>query len=112
MTLLERIQKLREANGNISINKLEKEAGLTRGSMAKWDIHTPGYDKLKKVADYFNVSVDYLLGISDETSAKKAPTENDERDELVDAIMTIVKQLSPEQKEMLLAQLHGLAGQK
>lgn len=61
MSLLDRIKELREKNGNISINKLEKEAGLTRGSMSKWDNHAPSYDKLKKVADYFNVPVEYLL---------------------------------------------------
>ena len=75
MSLLARIKELREKNGNISINKLEKITGLTRGSMSKWDEHTPSYEKLTKVADYFNVSVDYLL-TGDET--KKAPIISDE----------------------------------
>lgn len=61
MSLLERIAVLREQHGGISINKLEKEAGITRGSIAKWDDHTPSYDKVKKVADYFGVTVEYLL---------------------------------------------------
>lgn len=64
MTLLERIAVLRELKGNISINRLEKEAGLTRGSMCKWDTHEPARDKLEKVANYFGVTVDYLLGKS------------------------------------------------
>lgn len=62
MTLLEQIDKLRTINGNISINRLEREAGLTRGSICKWDKHMPSYDKLKKVADYFGVTVEYLQG--------------------------------------------------
>lgn len=61
MSLLERIAVLREQHGGISINKLEKEAGITRGSIAKWDDHAPSYDKVKKVADYFGVTVEYLL---------------------------------------------------
>lgn len=72
MSLLARIKKLREENGNISINRLEKEAGLSRGSMAKWDEHAPSYDKLKKVADYFNVPVETLTGESE----KKEPPKN------------------------------------
>lgn len=64
MSLLERIGQLRKLHGNISVNRLEREAGLTRGSVSKWDEHQPSYDRLKKVADYFHVSVDYL--ISDE----------------------------------------------
>lgn len=71
MTLLEQIKELRDEHGGISINKLEKEAGLTRGSMAKWDIHAPSYDKLQKVADYFRVPVSSLLG---EEQEKPAPS--------------------------------------
>ena len=49
MTLLSKIKKLCQDNGNISINRLEKEAGLTRGSISKWDDHAPSYDKIKSV---------------------------------------------------------------
>lgn len=48
MSLLGRIAVLREQHGGISINKLEKEAGINRGSIAKWDDHAPSYDKVKK----------------------------------------------------------------
>lgn len=98
----------------ITAYKVAKDTGISQGLMNEYKngIKLPTVQNLVKIADYLNVSVDYLLGTSEEIGAKKAPTENDERDELVDAIMTIVKQLSPEQKEMLLAQLRGLAGQK
>ena len=76
MTLLERIKMLRDMHGGISVNKLEKEAGLTRGSMSKWDDHVPSYDKLKKVADYFGISVSDLT--SDEQ--KKEAHQNGELD--------------------------------
>lgn len=61
MSILSRIGELRKQHEKLSINKLEQECGLTRGSMAKWDDHAPSPDKVKKVADYFNVSVEYLL---------------------------------------------------
>lgn len=61
MSILGRIGELRKQREKLSINKLEQECGLTRGSMAKWDDHAPSPDKVKKVADYFNVSVEYLL---------------------------------------------------
>lgn len=72
MTLLERIAVLRELKGDISINRLEKEAGLTRGSMCKWDTHEPARDKLEKVANYFGVTVDYLLGKSTQDACSVA----------------------------------------
>lgn len=55
------IQNLCKENG-ITINQLEKNAVIGRGTIARWDDHLPSIDKVGKVADYFGVSVDYLLG--------------------------------------------------
>lgn len=43
---------------------IEREIGLKRGSVANWRLERakPSADALTKIADYFNVSVDYLLG--------------------------------------------------
>ena len=48
----------------IAIAKLEKEVGLSNSSISKWTNSVPSSTNLKKVADYFNVSADYLLGVS------------------------------------------------
>ena len=80
MSILVRIGELRKQHEKLSINKLEQECGLTRGSMAKWDDHAPSPDKVKKVADYFNVSVEYLL--YDDPSAgikKERPADGEAR---------------------------------
>ncbi|MBC1615425.1 helix-turn-helix transcriptional regulator [Listeria booriae] len=61
MTIVDRIKKLCE-NRKITIAELERSAGLTSSTIYRWDKNTPSGDKLEKVADYFNVSVDYLLG--------------------------------------------------
>lgn len=61
MDLLDRILELCSKN-NIKIAKLEKETGLANGSVKKWKDVYPSADRLQKVANYFNVSVDYLLG--------------------------------------------------
>lgn len=94
MSLLARINELREQHDKLSINKLEKECGLTRGSMAKWDGHAPSPDKVKKVADYFNVSVEYLLyGTLREDTKKERPADGealtDEQKEAVDFIKSL-----------------------
>jgi transcriptional regulator with XRE-family HTH domain len=78
VSLLARIDGLRKQRGNISINRLEKECGLTRGSMAKWDKHAPSPDKVKKVADYFHVSVEYLLYGQKGEETKKDPGQKTE----------------------------------
>lgn len=77
MSILSRIGELRKQHEKLSINKLEQECGLTRGSMAKWDDHAPSPDKVKKVADYFNVSVEYLLYGDPSAGIKKDPIPKD-----------------------------------
>lgn len=66
--LLDRIRELAKANGT-TLWGLEKALGLGNGTIVKWDKSSPSADKLQKVADYFDVSVDYLMGRepSDET---------------------------------------------
>lgn len=51
---------------DISINKLEHESGVTRGSIGKWNKSTPSIDNVKKVADYFGMSIDELIGRTNE----------------------------------------------
>lgn len=58
--ILKKILKLAEKN-NISISCLEKTLSFGNGTIKKWGESSPSVDKLKKVADYFGVSVDYFL---------------------------------------------------
>lgn len=60
--IYERIRKLCKER-NISIYRLEKELGFSSCSICKWKSSSPSVDKLRKVADYFQISVDYLLEI-------------------------------------------------
>ena len=57
------IRKLCKDN-KISIRKLEREIGFGNSAISKWTDSVPSSTNLKKVADYFNVSIDYLLGVS------------------------------------------------
>lgn len=45
----------------ITIGKLENILGFGNGTIWKWKRSSPSVDKLKAVADYFGVSVDYFL---------------------------------------------------
>ena len=56
----ERIKSLCKDYG-ISMNKLEETLGFGTGYISKLGISTPNATKIKKIADYFNVSVDYLM---------------------------------------------------
>lgn len=47
---------------DISLALLERTLNFSNGSIARWDKSSPSVDKVDKVAKYFNVSLDYLLG--------------------------------------------------
>lgn len=46
---------------SISIAKLEKECGLGNATIRGWKNSSPNLANLKKVADYFNVPIEYFL---------------------------------------------------
>ena len=60
MTVYERIESLRKER-KISQGNLEKELGFSNGSISKWKTSMPKTERLQKIADYFGVSVDYLM---------------------------------------------------
>lgn len=46
---------------NIRVARLEKEAGLGNGTVRGWENSAPSITTLQKVADYFGVTIDFLL---------------------------------------------------
>lgn len=60
MTIYERIKELARIK-KISIRELEKQLGFSNGTIRNW-INSTNSQSLEKVANYFNVSTDYLLG--------------------------------------------------
>lgn len=50
----------------ISVSALERESGLKRGVIEKWKVSSPSVTNVEKVANYFGISVDYLLGRTSE----------------------------------------------
>ena len=55
----------------ISLNTLEERIGFSRNSLYSWKNSEPKPKKLNAVADYFNVSTDYLLGRTDNPAIAK-----------------------------------------
>lgn len=55
MDVYETIKNLCYAKG-ISVRELEKSLGFSSGAISKWRDHTPSYEKVVKVANFFKVS--------------------------------------------------------
>lgn len=75
MSLKERIKRLAKERG-ISLPDLESELGFGNSTIVKWEKSTPNADKLNKVAQYFGVTMEYLLNGTDGNGL----TEKDEKD--------------------------------
>ncbi len=60
MNLYEKVKSLCDERG-ISIRKLEIELGIGNGIIGRWKHSKPNAERIKSVADYFNVSVNSLL---------------------------------------------------
>jgi transcriptional regulator with XRE-family HTH domain len=65
MTVVERIKESAKKRGyNLKTTALK--AGLSENAIYSWQKYTPSSDKLAAVADVLHVSVDYLLGNTDD----------------------------------------------
>lgn len=63
---------------NITITELSKILGFSNAAILKWENNIPSAEKISMVADYFNVSVDYLLDRSKiQSAADKAFSDPD-----------------------------------
>lgn len=60
--MYENFQKLLKKN-NVTAYKVAKETGLSTSMLTNWKKgrYTPKQDKLQKIAEFFDVTVDYLL---------------------------------------------------
>ena len=101
MQIVDRILELIKKNG-ITEYRVMKDCALQTNSFTYWKKGraTPGLDALIKIANYFNVSIDYLIGR--ETSNNAA----------INPIISRISQLSDLQQVQVMAYIDGLQGVK
>lgn len=99
MELLFTIKMLCKCHG-ITVAELERKAGLSHSTIARWDRNAPSIDKVVAVADYFGISIDELMGRSaPEISAADRQ------------ILDLFHQLNEDGQGAAVAMLQGLARQ-
>ena len=62
----QRLKELR-LNKGLSYPQLSKELKVSHISISRWErmLRVPNIIELKKIAEFFNVSADYLLGLTE-----------------------------------------------
>lgn len=70
--MINRLKKLRKTK-NISQLKLAMDLGMNQNSISRYETgeRQADYETLIAFADYFNVSIDYLLGRTDNPNLNK-----------------------------------------
>lgn len=104
-----RIKSLREKRGLIQ-EILAAELGITQQMLSKYENDTTviKVDVLKKLAKYFNVTTDYLLGISDvKRDLTRQIRVNETLDEYYDLI-EMYKMLNIYDQEMILEMMQAV----
>ncbi len=113
MTTFERIKEISKKKGYSSLRVLSENSGLGPNAIYQWRDKTPRIDSLQSVADVLGVSVDYLLGNTDEMHSNKKndmPVDLDKVLSEEGMAMFDGQPLSDEYKKALLAMLNTMKG--
>lgn len=114
----ERIRPLFEKS-SLTNAELERQIGIKPKTINKWNSgYVKSYDKyISQIASYFHVSTKYLLGNTDDPTPagqKESPPSAESllTDPLDIQLMEELPSLTPDQKELLLAQIRVLKEKK
>ena len=104
---MERLKMLRSARGVLQ-KDIAALLGIDRTTYVKYEkgVSEPSIETLLKLADYFGVSVDFLLGREDEDTKKEIAALSD--DDLNLEIIKLLSELSPEKQEIAVKILQTL----
>ena len=105
----DRLRLLRKEH-NLTQVQFAQNLNVANGTVAMWETgkREPDFDTILRIADFFHVSIDYLLGRDKE---KPAPTSEGELDKTAKHFADLVDKLTPDQQQLLLAQLQAWTGQ-
>jgi hypothetical protein len=105
----EKIKELADKQG-ISLNTLEENLGFSRNTIYNMKKSTPNVERVSKIADYFNVSTDYLLGRTENPNIAKngdASAPLDLRDIAAQSMLFDGKPLTEEDIDFITAVLEA-----
>lgn len=88
MGLVEKIKYLCNAK-KTNFAEVERNTGISNGQIRRWNSSSPKIENVKKVADYFDVSVDYLLGRTEDDEIHTIAAHHDGEDWTEEELKTI-----------------------
>ena len=103
---MEHLKKLRLQKG-VTQQEIAKILDVDRTAYVKWETgkNYPSVDLLQKLAQYFDVTVDYLLGLSKDPITQKQPSAEAEGNKELAEIMALYRSAPDELKKAAVAVL-------
>lgn len=103
--LYDRIKELADEKQQ-SLSHVSSELGLGENSIYRFKTQKPNSATLEKIADYFDVSIDYLLGRSDVRNMSKEVKKYEEfrklsNEDIGDALDFVLDQLASENPALM-----------
>lgn len=102
-----RLRELRESAGFKSQQAFADAFGVAQSTVGNWEAgkREPNYETTMRLARFFGVSIDNLLGL--EIKKEPAPVTEGGSIETIQRFMPLVDRLTPDQQQLLLAQLQA-----
>lgn len=109
MSMGERLRELR-LKRNLSQEDVARHIGITRSAYSHYEINNrqPVYDTMIKLASFFHVSLDYIIG-------GNAPNQTHESSEAANdskEILKLINDMSREQRKQSIGLLHSMIKQE
>ena len=104
-TFADRLRSLRKEN-NITQQELANKFFITKSAVSKYEngVNTPENKLLQELANYFNVSVDYLLGRSDNRKFTESFSPSDEQLQIKESLLNaLIKEKNFNEKSLIKA---------
>ena len=87
---------------------MSQAIGTNQRTVARWEVgkSDPSVFYILKLAEYFHVSADYLLGVEDDLGNKSYVNIQDDITPEEQKLITAYRKLSPSNREMILRMLN------
>lgn len=109
----EKVRELARKKG-LSLNQVEEKLGYSRNTLYSLKRQKVSSERLQEIADFFNVSTDYLLGRTDNPAiATDDQTSSDDIDDIIEnAMMFDGKPLTDDDKRAIRGIIAGYMNSK
>lgn len=101
------LKELRNESG-LTQSQFAKAIGTSQKNISRWELGEtePSAYYLKKIAEFYKITTDYILGVEDDLGHKSFDTANNAVTPEERKILNAYRALSPTNKQMILRMLN------